>query len=57
MLLKHNLDPSPLQSALGIGTSVAGILGALKIMASRVLKRPMFRRGGMANQGIMSGLD
>ena len=25
-------------------------------MASRVLKRPMFRRGGMANQGIMSGL-
>jgi len=26
-------------------------------MASRVLKRPMFRRGGMANQGIMSGLQ
>ena len=26
-------------------------------MASRVLKRPMFRRGGMANQGIMSGLE
>ena len=25
-------------------------------MASRVLKRPMFRRGGMASQGIMSGL-
>ena len=25
-------------------------------MASRILKRPMFRRGGMANQGIMSGL-
>ena len=25
-------------------------------MPSRVLKRPMFRRGGMANQGIMSGL-
>jgi len=25
-------------------------------MASRVLKRPMFRRGGMTNQGIMSGL-
>jgi hypothetical protein len=25
-------------------------------MSSRVLKRPMFRRGGMANQGIMSGL-
>jgi len=23
-------DPSPLQSALGIGTSVAGILGALR---------------------------
>jgi hypothetical protein len=26
-------------------------------MASRILKRPMFRRGGMANQGIMSGLQ
>jgi hypothetical protein len=26
-------------------------------MASRILKRPMFRRGGMANQGIMSGLE
>ena len=26
-------------------------------MASRVLKRPMFRRGGMASQGIMSGLQ
>jgi len=25
-------------------------------MPNRVLKRPMFRRGGMANQGIMSGL-
>ena len=25
-------------------------------MANRILKRPMFRRGGMANQGIMSGL-
>ena len=25
-------------------------------MSNRVLKRPMFRRGGMANQGIMSGL-
>ena len=25
-------------------------------MPSRILKRPMFRRGGMANQGIMSGL-
>ena len=26
-------------------------------MSNRVLKRPMFRRGGMANQGIMSGLE
>ena len=26
-------------------------------MPNRVLKRPMFRRGGMANQGIMSGLE
>ena len=25
-------------------------------MSNRVLKRPMFRRGGMANQGIMTGL-
>jgi len=25
-------------------------------MADRVLKRPMFRRGGVANEGIMSGL-
>jgi hypothetical protein len=23
---------------------------------SRILKRPMFRRGGKANEGIMSGL-
>ena len=26
-------------------------------MSNRVLKRPMFRRGGMANQGIMTGLE
>jgi len=26
-------------------------------MADRVLKRPMFRRGGVANEGIMSGLQ
>jgi len=26
-------------------------------MTRRILKRPMFRRGGMANQGIMSGLE
>ena len=25
-------------------------------MADRTLKRPMFRRGGVANEGIMSGL-
>jgi len=26
-------------------------------MSNRVLKRPMFRRGGIANQGIMTGLE
>jgi len=26
-------------------------------MADRVLRRPMFRRGGVANEGIMSGLQ
>ena len=26
-------------------------------MADRTLKRPMFRRGGVANEGIMSGLQ
>ena len=26
-------------------------------MSNRVLKRPMFRGGGMANQGIMTGLE
>ena len=25
-------------------------------MADRILKRPMFRRGGSANEGIMTGL-
>ena len=25
-------------------------------MADRILKRPMFRRGGSTNEGIMSGL-
>ena len=29
-VIKTTPDPSPLQSALGIGTSVAGILGALR---------------------------
>ena len=26
-------------------------------MADRTLKRPMFRRGGVANEGIMTGLQ
>jgi hypothetical protein len=29
-VIKTQPSPSPLQSALGIGTSVAGILGALR---------------------------
>ena len=58
-------NPTPLQTALGVGTTLAGIYGALqeitsnliKINMNRTLKRPMFRIGGSAGTGITSGLD
>ena len=55
-------NPTPLQSALGIGTGLAGMYGAYKdfkdrgpTIMSRVLSRPMFRRGGSTG-GITTGL-
>ena len=61
-------NPTPLQTALGLGTTLAGIYGAtqtrrltctfrFKLIMNRVLKRPMFRIGGSAGTGITSGLD
>ena len=59
-------NPTPLQTALGVGTTLAGIYGAIKARPlwthqstnmNRVLKRPMFRIGGSAGTGITSGLD
>ena len=65
--LQVSPNPTPLQTALGIGTTLAGIYGdigkqqlskakVLTIMRNRILKRPMFRLGGSAeNEGIMDG--
>ena len=60
-------NPTPLQTALGVGTTLAGIYGGLtkgnqfnldlQIIMNRTLKRPMFRIGGSAGTGITSGLD
>ena len=50
-------NPTPLQTALGIGTTLAGLYLGKTIMMNRILKRPMFRRGGSAGTGITSGLD
>ena len=65
-------NPTPLQTALGVGTTLAGIYGSLtkktKTLILQVLylknnmnittlKRPMFRMGGAAGTGITSGLD
>ena len=63
-------NPTPLQTALGAGTTLAGIYGGLTkevlnlilkefrwIIMSRTLKRPMFRMGGSTGTGITSGLD
>ena len=63
-------NPTPLQTALGVGTTLAGIYGGLtnpgkvnfnlnapKVIMNRTLKRPMFRIGGSAGTGITSGLD
>ena len=60
-------NPTPLQTALGVGTTLAGIYGGLtgkltgnfnfNNIMNRTLKRPMFRIGGSAGTGITSGLD
>jgi hypothetical protein len=54
-------SPSPLQNILGIGSTLAGIYSKFNpaplfatIIMSRILKRPMFRIGGSANDGVMS---
>jgi hypothetical protein len=55
-------SPSPLQNILGVGSTLAGIYSKFnpaplfggKIIMSRILKRPMFRIGGSANDGVMS---
>ena len=46
---------SPLMQALGIGLAGADIYGRI-FLVSRTLKRPMFRRGGHVNDGIMTGI-
>ncbi len=51
--------------ALGIGLAGADIYGRIfkpqnvlknRLIMSRILKRPMFKRGGQANDGIMSNV-
>ena len=53
--------PSPISTALGIGSTLAGIYRAvapqqLKIIYMKIFKRPMFRKGGEVGGGIMTGL-
>ena len=60
-------NPTPLQTALGVGTTLLEYMEHLihqykiskfiKIMMNRTLKRPMFRMGGSSGTGITSGLD
>ena len=59
-------NPTPLQTALGIGSTLAGIYSGLgkpqtkdldRYKMNRVLKRPMFKMGGSTGTGITSGLD
>ena len=62
-------NPTPLQTALGVGTTLAGLYTGFNppiqrvqnvtgcIMMNRTLKRPMFRMGGSSGTGITSGLD
>ena len=51
-------NQSPLQQALGIASLGVGAYKAFKlIMFNKTLSRPMFRRGGRAGGGIMTGVD
>ena len=58
-------NPTPLQNALAIASTGAGIYKALgqgsqgltTYIMNRTLRRPMFRMGGSTNEGITSGLD
>ena len=43
-------NPTPLQTALGVGTTLAGIYGAVN-------PRPLFAEGGDAKKGIMKVVD
>jgi hypothetical protein len=62
-------SPSALQTGLSAASTLAGIYRAYnppapatntinipKIIMSRILKRPMFRRGGEVGGGIMTGI-
>ena len=46
-------SPSPLQTGLSAGATLAGIYRLFKGNMSITLKRPMFRKGGEVNEGIM----
>ena len=52
-------NPTPLQSASRYWINTCRIIfrKVNLIMMNRILKRPMFRRGGSAGTGITSGLD
>ena len=52
-------SPSPISTALGVGSTLAGIYRALKDLLdnmSKIFRRPMFRKGGNVGEGIMSGI-
>ena len=61
--IQTSTPPSTMQQALGLGIGGIGLAGAVKglfYIMSKILRRPMFRKGGPVNSrgtGITSGLD
>ena len=50
-------SPSALQTGISAGATLAGLYRAFpKLNMSKVFRRPMFRKGGQVNEGIMTGI-